>query len=160
MINSQKLSRIEKEYLPLIEKYSQHYKIPITWALALIKRESSFRYDAINVTDPSNISYGLTQILLPTARAVLREDLYIQQILNINSIPSSDVLFSPVLNIIIGFSYFAKYMDKGSAKSSYAHYNSADKTVTEATFDRLNTTAKRNALAYEENVKEYDELLG
>jgi soluble lytic murein transglycosylase len=119
-------------FRPLVEKYSKQVNLDPDLLQALMREESAL--------DPKVLSWagalGLTQLMLPTAKAVAKE-------LHLKRRVTADALLEPELNIQIGSAYLGHLVGRFNGNASYAlaSYNAGAGAV-----DRWRTDHSKLAL--------------
>ncbi len=103
----------ENKYLPMVQRAADRYNVPASLILAHMKAESSFDPTAYR-EEPAlgTASYGLLQLLLPTAKSL-------------DPRATPDALFDPEYNVNLGTALMAKNLIRygGNLSDEAASYN-------------------------------------
>lgn len=158
----------KKKYFPKIKAIIKPLHIPFAHALALIQTESGWKplahrpepayfrkylegkqpwvnnrwYPDIDIISSS---YGLTQIMYPTA-----VQLGFPQDVNPEELYDVDV------NLKFGLAYYAQNRVMGDTIESYIHYNAGPGF----TFNTASIQAQENAIKFKSNLADFNEKLG
>jgi soluble lytic murein transglycosylase len=106
--------------IELARKVTAEQKVSFPLVVALVRQESAFNPRAVSGVG----AVGLMQLMIPTARELVREDK--------RSVLSSDELYDPELNLRIGLKYLGRMLRAFNGRTEYAlaAYNAGPGAVT------------------------------